>query len=103
LSHDHLRITKWSGAFLENDAIGCYDRLVNNLVLMILIKLGLPRSVAACIGDLWDNVVHLVKTINGISLVTYGSTAAKPLYGPGQGCTCGPLFWLLCYWVIVQL
>jgi len=103
LSHDHLRITKRSGAFLENDAIGCYDRLVNNLVLMILIKLGLPRSVAACIGDLWDNVVHLVKTINGISLVTYGSTAAKPLYGPGQGCTCGPLFWLLCYWVIVQL
>jgi hypothetical protein len=69
---------------------------------MILIKLGLPRSVATCVGDLWDNVVHLVKTIYGISSVTYGSTAGKPLYGPGQGCTCGPLFWLLCYWVIVQ-
>jgi len=102
LSHDHLCITKWSGAFLENDAIGCYDRLVNNLVLMLLIKLGLPNSVAACIGELWDNVVHLVKTIYGISSVIYGSTASKPLYGPGQGCTCGPLFWLLCYWVIVQ-
>ncbi|MFN9960298.1 MAG: hypothetical protein ACK55I_45020, partial [bacterium] len=37
-----------------------------------------------------------------LSTVSYGSTAAQPLYGPGQGSTCGPLFWLLCYWVIVQ-
>jgi len=101
LSHDHLRLTKTGGAFIENDAIGCYDRLVNNLVLMLLVKLGLPKSVASCIGELWDNVVHLIKTVYGISLVTYGCTTDKPLYGPGQGSTCGPLFWLLCYWVIV--
>jgi hypothetical protein len=24
------------------------------------------------------------------------------LYGLGQGSTCGPLFWLLCYWIIVK-
>jgi hypothetical protein len=102
LSHDHLRLTKHSGAFIENDAVGCYDRLVNNLVLMLIVKLGLPKSGAACIGDLWDSVVHMIKTSYGISTVSYGSTAAQPLYGPGQGSTCGPLFWLLCYWVIVQ-
>jgi len=101
LSHDHLRLTKTGGAFIENDAVGCYDRLVNNLVLMLLVKLGLPKSVASCIGELWDNVVHLIKTVYGISLVTYGCTTDKPLYGPSQGSTCGPLFWLLCYWVIV--
>jgi hypothetical protein len=101
LSHDHLRLTKTGGAFIENDAIGCYDRLVNNLVLMLLVKMGLPKSVASCIGELWDNVVHLIKKVYGISLVTYGSTTDKPLYGPGQGSTCSPLFWLLCYWVIV--
>jgi len=100
LSHDHLRLTKTTGAFIENDAVGCYDRLVNNLVLMLLKKLGLPSSVASCIGELWDNVVHLIKTIYGISPISYGSTAAQPLYGPGQGSTCGPLFWLVCYWVI---
>jgi hypothetical protein len=80
LCHDHLRLTKRSGVFLENDATGCYDRLVNNLVLMILIKLGLTRSVAACVRDLWDNVVHLLKTIYGISSVTYCSTPGKLLY-----------------------
>jgi hypothetical protein len=101
-SHDYIRLTKKSGAFIENDAVGCYDRLVNNLVLMLIVKLGLPKSVASCIGDLWDNVVHLIKTIYGIFSVSYGSTASQPLYGPGQGSTCGPLFWLLCYWVIVE-
>jgi hypothetical protein len=69
---------------------------------MLIVKLGLPKSVASCIGDLWDNVVHLIKTIYGISSVSYGSTASQPLYGPGQGSMCGPLFWLLCYWVIVE-
>jgi hypothetical protein len=69
---------------------------------MLLVKLGLPISVTACIGELWDEVVHLVKTIYGISSETYGSTLEKPLYGPGQGSTCEPLFWLLCYWVIVN-
>lgn len=102
LCHDYLRITKRAGAFIENDAVGCYDRLVNNLVLIIMTKLGMPKTVVACIGDLWDQVVHLIKTIYGISSVTYGNTKAKPLYGPGQGSTCGPLFWLLCYWVIVS-
>jgi hypothetical protein len=68
---------------------------------MLMIKLGLSKSVAACIGGLWENVVHLIKTIYGISSVTYGNTTDKPLYGPGQGSTCGPIFWLLCYWVIV--
>ena len=69
---------------------------------MLLVKLGLPMSVASCVGDLWDNVVHLIKTIYGISSVTYGNSSDKTLYGPGQGSTCGPLFWLLCYWIIVS-
>jgi len=102
LSHDHVRLTKTTASFIENDAVGCYDRLVNNLVLMLLVKLGLPTSVASCLGTLWDEVVHHVKTIYGTSTATYGSTSEQPLYGPGQGSTCGPVFWLLCYWVIVE-
>jgi hypothetical protein len=101
LSHDYLRLTKIAGAFIENDAVSCYDRIVNNLVLMIMAKLGILKSVVNCIGDLWDQVVHFIKTIFGISSESYGNTSNQPLYGPGQGCTCGPLFWLLCYWIIV--
>jgi hypothetical protein len=102
LAHDYVHLTATTAAFIENNAVGCYDRLVNNLILMLLKKLGLPPSVSACMGELWDTVVHLIKTVYGISDVTYGSTTDLLLYGPGQGSTCGPLFWLLCYWVIVE-
>jgi hypothetical protein len=37
LSHDIVRLTKQTAAFMENEAIGCYDRLMNNLLLLILL------------------------------------------------------------------
>jgi hypothetical protein len=46
LQHDHIRLLKQTGAFVENDATGSYDRLVNNLILMVLKKLGIPETVA---------------------------------------------------------
>jgi hypothetical protein len=102
MAHDYVRLTVSTAAFIENDAIGCYDRLVNNLILMLLKKLGLPPTVTACMGELWDKVVHLIKTVYGISDITFGSSPEYPLYGPGQGSTCRPLFWLLSYWIIVE-
>jgi hypothetical protein len=36
LSHDYVCLLKQTEAFVENDAVGCYDRLVNNLILIIL-------------------------------------------------------------------
>ena len=101
LSHDIVRLTRNTAAFIENDAVGCYDRLVNNLLLMLLEKLGLPLSVPQCLGSIWDSTIHLIKTIYGTSEITYCSTPDTPLFGPGQGSTCGPLFWLLSYWIIV--
>jgi hypothetical protein len=75
---------------------------MNNLMLMVLKKLGLPLSVSTFMGILWDAAIHLIKTLYGTSDVSYGSTKETPLYGPGQGSMCGSLFWLLCYWLIVE-
>jgi hypothetical protein len=75
---------------------------MNNIVLLLLEKLGLPRTATSCLSQLWDTVIHLIKTTYGTSQVSYGHTPEQPLYGPGQGSTCGPLFWLLCYWLIVS-
>jgi hypothetical protein len=102
LCHDHVRLLKQTEAFVENDAVGCYNRLINNLILMVILKLGLSESITTMLGTLWDTTFHLTKTIYGASSATYGSTSDMPLYGPGQGSMCGPLFWLFCYWLIVE-
>jgi hypothetical protein len=94
LQQDHTQVLKHTAAFVENDATGCYDRLINNLILMILRKLGLPSTVTSFLGQLWDDTIHLIKTIYGTSTVTYTTTADMPLYGPGQGSMCGPIFWI---------
>jgi hypothetical protein len=36
--------------FLENDVTGCYDRMVNNLMLLELHHLGLPMAAAHTLG-----------------------------------------------------
>ncbi len=102
LSHDIVRLTRTTAAFLENDAIGCYDRLMNNLLLLILVKVGLPTTLAQSMGSIWENTIHHIKTVYGTSKATYTSTPQVPLFGPGQGSTCGPLFWLLCFCLIVD-
>jgi hypothetical protein len=102
LSQDIVCLTRKTAAFLENDAVGCYDRLMNNLLLLILVKIGLPTTVAQSIGEIWDNTIHHIKTMYGTSTATYTSTPQVPLFGPGQGSICGPLFWLLCFCLIVD-
>jgi hypothetical protein len=69
--------------------VGCYDRLVNVIVLVLHHKFGFPWSVTDCLGSLWDNTIHFIKTMYGTSDVSYSSSPSWPLYGPGQGSTCG--------------
>jgi len=102
LSHDIVRLTRTTAAFIENDAIGCYDRLMNNLLILLLLKLGLPGTVTQSLGGTWNQTIHHIKTAYGTSEITYGSTPEVPLFGPGQGSTCGPIFWLLYFCLIVD-
>jgi hypothetical protein len=75
---------------------------MNNLLLLILLKIGLPTSIAQTMGSIWDNTIRHIKTIYGKSTATYTSTPHLPLFGPEQGCTSGPMFWLLCFCLIVD-
>jgi hypothetical protein len=91
---------KIPAAFIENDAVGCFDQLVSGFLLLCLRELGFPEAVTKFLGSFCDNTTHHVQTQFDTSDVGYHNTWEKPLYGPGQGPTCGPIFWIIC-WLII--
>ncbi len=102
LTHDIVRHTKTTAAFIENDAVGCYDRMTNNLLILELRRLGLPLTAAMALSDTWANATHHIKTRYGISESFYKNSLEKQLFGPGQGSTLGPFLWLLLFTLIVN-
>jgi hypothetical protein len=97
LSFDIIRQTKYTAAIIENDAVGCYDRLMNPLLLLAMRRLGVTDTMAASLSNTWMLTNHAIKTQYGISDITYASTPDTPLFGPSQGSTTGPTFWQLSY------
>jgi len=100
LTHDIIRQTKQTAAFIENDAVGCYDRLMNPLVLLAMRWLGVPEPLTKAIAFTWSNTTHSIKTQYGISSVCYTNTPETPLFGPGQGSTTGPTLWQVSFVIL---
>jgi hypothetical protein len=97
LTHDVIRQTKHTAAIIENDAVGCYDRLVNPLVLLAMRRMGVPETSARSIAQTWSGTTHSIKTQYGLSSATYQNTSTTPLFGPGQGSTTGPTLWQITF------
>jgi len=102
LTFEIHRYIKKPIAYIENDAVGCYDRIVNPLVLLALRILGLSATLTSSLAATWEHTFHRIKSLYGVSSETYQNSSDQPLYGPGQGSTIGPLLWLLCFIPIFQ-
>jgi hypothetical protein len=102
LTFEIIRLTKTTAAFIENDATGCYDRMVNPLLILCLRKLGANSKAVQSLAETWNHTIHYIKTKYGISSTSYKNSADSLLFGPGQGSTLGPFLWLLCFILIVN-
>jgi hypothetical protein len=63
LTFDIHRYKKQTIAYIENDAVGFYDRIANPLILIFLQILGLSPSVMVSLAKTWEHTYHRIKTI----------------------------------------
>ena len=94
LSKDLIRQLKSNSAHMDNDATGCYDRIVTSLGMLACRRLGVPRTAIACQANVLRNMRYAVKQLTGISSKEYFGTLEDPLFGTGQGSGASPAIWL---------
>jgi hypothetical protein len=80
---------------LDNDAKGCYDRIVSGIALAALRRIGYSKNSVRMLGLLWAQLEHHVATGFGVSAASYKITMDKLLYGIGQGICSSPIVWAL--------
>jgi hypothetical protein len=83
------------GSIFDNDAKGCYDRIISGISLATVRRLGYSKKSVRMLGKLWEQLEHHISTGYGISESTYSGTAKKLLYGIGQGSCSSPILWAL--------
>jgi hypothetical protein len=86
---------KVEGIVFDNDARGCYDRIISGIALACLKLIGYSKNSVCMIGLLWAQLEHHIATGYGISDNTYSCTLDKLLYGIGQGGCASPILWAL--------
>jgi hypothetical protein len=68
---------KTNGIVFENDAKGFYDRIVSEIALAALKRIGYYKNSTRMLGILWDQLEQHVATLLGVSDISYNSTIDK--------------------------
>jgi hypothetical protein len=69
----------------DNDAKGCYDKIISGISLASVRRLGYSKNSVRMLGKLWEQLEHHISMGYGISEATHSITVDKLLYGIGQG------------------
>ena len=79
---------------MDNDATGCYDRIVTSVGMMASRRLGMTPHATRCQAETLRKMKYSVKHAFGTSDLHYTSTDDAPLFGTGQGSGASPAIWL---------
>ena len=94
LEKDIIRQIKSNSAHMDNDATGCYDRIVVSLGMMACRRAGMPKHATACQANALCNMRYAIKQLTGISPKSDSGTPEDPLFGTGQGSGASGATWL---------
>ena len=94
LEKDLIRQTKANSAHMDNDATGCYDRIVTSIGMLACRRLGMNSHATRCQAETLKHMKYSVKHMYGVSSSHYESTDTEPLFGTGQGSGASPAIWL---------
>jgi hypothetical protein len=86
---------KVEGIVFDNDAKGCYDRIISGIALVCLKRIGYSSNSVRMLSILRAQFEHHITTGYGVSDKTYSLTLEKLLYGIGQGGCTSPILWEL--------
>jgi hypothetical protein len=90
---ENMRLQRLSGAVLYNDAKACYNRVIENLSNLALMKQGLPLQLARLHSQTFHNIKYYIKHKLGIGSKPHSHRNPNPIYGVGQGSTDAPSRW----------
>jgi hypothetical protein len=90
---------KTNGIVFDNDAKGCYDRIVSGIALAALRRIRYCENSVQILGLLWAQLEHQlehhVATGFGVSDASYKITTDKLLYVIGKGSCSSLIVWAL--------
>jgi len=90
---EYSRITKAPTGWIENDAKGCFDRIIPSIAVINCRRYGAPKNGCQTLAKIWNGLKHSIKTSHGISTSTYHAGPGEYHAGAGQGSCLAPLIW----------
>lgn len=93
--YDFTCHTRSSLITVDNDAAGCYDRIIRTLAMVACLSMGLPAPAAEMHNITHTGMTHKVSTLHGISAGSYAASPEEALEGTGQGSGASPAIWCI--------
>jgi hypothetical protein len=94
LTYNLTRILWVSLIMFDNNARGCFDRIIIALAMIAAMQFGMPKSAARMHSLVLLHMKYFIKTAHGISEAFYRELRDYLLYGTGQGSGASPSVWL---------
>jgi hypothetical protein len=93
ITFEIMRLQRISGAVLFNDAKACYNRIVENISNITLLREGLQINIASLHAQTFHSINYFIKHKYGVGPIPHQHNNPEPIYGVGQGSTDASARW----------